>query len=113
MKILFPTDECVGLQAKRGACFKDAKFLTVITTNERGGVLSVEAIKKESNDLSDIQELQKIGANVMVLTTSQGKPLEKLHKIGIKTYVDDELSSVDNSLVKILSNHLFPRNISA
>lgn len=93
MTILFPTKEAIGLQAARVLDSVEGEFYTLVTTNNKGGIISVQSLSEE--------EVKSINIDVVVL------PKETTNYKSANIYIDENSPNVDTALVKVMREKLF------
>lgn len=96
MTILFPTNEDIGLQAKRIFDSIEEEFYTLVTTNEKGGITSVDSLTSK--------EIEEMNIDVVVVSRKTTK-----YK-NANIYIDEKSPNVDTALVKIMSETLFKKS---
>jgi len=109
MRIVYPTDEDMGYLSKRGAHFGKAKFYTIITIEE-GSITDVESVQNQGhgagacgNAVSNILNLKPDALIVGGIGTS---PAQGFLKAGLNVYVDQDSSTVQESIQLFIDNKL-------
>lgn len=109
-KIVFPTNERYGLLSKRSAHFGRAHFYTLVEINAEGKIEEVTVVQNEGHQDSGcggaVENIQKLGADVLIVSGIGGSPLHGFIQKGIAVFVDNASQTVQQSIDAFLGDKI-------
>lgn len=112
MKIIIPTDEDSGYNAKRGAHFGKANYYTIVTLTGANDH-SVEVVKNPGHTshanggcTSAVNNILSLHPDALIVGGIGKHPAQGFYKAGLKVYIDQSSPTVKEAIENFKANTL-------
>lgn len=109
MRLVYPTDENMGLLAKRGAHFGKANFYTIVTL-EDDKIVDVEGLANPGHTTGGcgnaVANIMQLDPSALIVAGIGGSPAQGFADAGLDVYADQVSPTVQDSVTLFLQGKL-------
>ncbi len=93
MRIVFPTVENLSYMSQVASNINEASYFTILNLTGQT-ISSVEMLDKKRTSKDLVKEFNKNNFNVIVVSQTEGLPIEELKKNGVSIFVEENRKKV-------------------